>query len=463
MSENLLEPSDLDLVRREVLEFSDHVDPTEDGIALAFAEKRRDNLRYDHTAGRWYTWDGTRWRVEETDLAFHYARELCREFNKEHRTATLPKLRTAAAVERFARADRRLAVTHKVWDRDPWLLATPGGTIYLRDGSMLENRRTDLITRATAVAPAAEMPTPLWSRFLCEATKGDPDLIRFLQVMSGYCLTGITREHALFFLYGLGGNGKGVFVNTIAQILGDYHVAANMDVFTASRYDRHPTELARLAGARLVTASETEEGRAWAESRIKQLTGGDPVAARYMRKDFFEYVPQFKLVFLGNHKPVLRNVDDAARRRFNIIPFTNKPETPDPELSEKLEPEYPGILFWMIEGCLAWQRKGLVRPEAVQRETESYFADQDVFTQWLTECTEKKYETTGETSAKLFSSWRIWAQRQGEDPGTAKSFVEKMTAAGFQYTKNTPGQHGKRGFRGISLVVADDDFRPYAD
>ena len=462
MFKNLLDPDDLDLVRREVLDLADHIDPTEDGIALAFAEKHRDDLRFDHTAGKWFAWNGARWKVEETDLAFHFARELCREFNRSHRTASLPKLRTAAAVEKFARADRRLAVTHEVWDRDPWLLATPGGTIDLRDGSMRKNGRADLITRATAVAPS-EIPTPLWSRFLREATKGNHDLIHFLQVMSGYCLTGITREHSLFFLYGLGGNGKGVFVNTIAQIMGSYHVAANMDVFTASRYDRHPTELARLAGARLVTASETEEGRAWAESRIKQLTGGDPVAARYMRKDFFEYTPQFKLVFLGNHKPVLRNVDDAAKRRFNVIPFVNKPEKPDPELPEKLKPEYPGILQWMIDGCLAWQRKGLVKPEAVQRETESYFADQDVFTQWLTECTEKKYATIGETSARLFSSWRAWAQQQGEDPGTAKSFVEKMTAAGFQYSKNTPGQHGKRGFRGISLVVSDDDFRPYAD
>lgn len=437
-------------------------EPTEDGIALSFAEKYKNDLKYDHTTGKWYRWDGSRWKEENTQLAFHYARELCRDYNREHRERTLPKMRTAYAVEKFAQADRRLAVVHEVWDDDPWLLCTPDGTLDLKTGERRENSPLDYMTKCCSVTPAT-MQTMLWDRFLYESTKGDQNLIRFLQQMAGYCLTGITREHALFFIYGLGGNGKGVFVNTLAAIMGDYHVAANMDVFTHSRYDRHPTELARLHGARMVTASETEEGKAWAESRIKQLTGGDPIAARFMRKDFFEYLPQFKLVFLGNHKPILRNVDDAARRRFNIIPFTNKPETPDQELSEKLKPEYPGILQWAINGCLDWQQNGLVKPEAVQQETDSYFADQDIFSQWLSECTERKYETTGETSERLFGSWKRWAQQQGEDAGTSKSFAEKMTTAGYQYTKNTPGQHGKRGFKGIALKVVTDDYLPYAD
>jgi len=213
----------------------------------------------------------------------------------------------------------------------------------------------------------------------------------------------------------------------------------------------------------MVTASETEEGRSWAESRIKQITGGDPIAARYMRKDFFEYQPQFKLVFLGNHKPVLRNVDDAAKRRFNIIPFLNKPGTPDAELGEKLRPEYPGILKWMIDGCLSWQQNGLVKPDVVLQETDSYFADQDIFSQWLDECTEKKHETTGETSARLFEQWRKWAIQQGEDPGTNKSFAERMNAAGYTPAKHTPGQRDKRGFKGIALKLSGDVFTPYPD
>ena len=440
----------------------DYTEPTEDGIALAFAEKYNDELRYDHTVGKWFQWDGSRWKLEITQLAFNYAREMCRGFRKQYQNNALPKVRTAAAVEKFAQADRRFAVEHDIWDRDPWLLCTPGGTVELKTGILRENYPSDNITKVCSITPA-EMPTPLWDRFLYECTKGDADLKRYLQQIAGYCLTGVTHEHALFFIYGLGCNGKSVFVNTLAAILADYHVTANMDVFTHSKYDGHPTELARLHGARMVTASETEEGRSWAESRIKQITGGDPIAARYMRKDFFEYRPQFKLVFLGNHKPVLRNVDDAAKRRFNMIPFLNKPEAPDAELGEKLRPEYPGILKWVIDGCLDWQRNGLVKPEVVLQETDSYFADQDIFSQWLDECTEKKHETTGETSARLFERWSNWAIRQGEDPGTSKSFAERMNAAGYTPAKHTPGQRDKRGFKGITLKLSGDVSTRYSD
>src|SRR6266850_943776 len=138
-----------------------------------------------------------------------------------------------------------------------------------------------------------------------------------------------------------------------------------METFTASLNDRHPTDLAMLRGARLVTASETEEGRAWAEARIKQLTGGDRIAARFMRQDFFQYSPEFKLLVIGNHKPTLHNVDDAARRRFNIVPFIFKPAKPDHKLEQKLLAEAPAILQWMIDGCLDWQNNGLIRPAVV--------------------------------------------------------------------------------------------------
>ena len=163
---------------------------------------------------------------------------------------------------------------------------------------------------------------PRWQRFLDQVTAGDQDLQRFLRRIAGYGLTGSTREHALFFFYGTGANGKGTFLNTLTAILGDYAKVAGMDTFTESHTDRHPTELAMLRGARIVAAQETEEGRRWAESRIKALTGGDPITARFMRQDFFTYTPQFKLLIAGNHKPGLRNIDEAIRRRFHLLPFT---------------------------------------------------------------------------------------------------------------------------------------------
>src|SRR4029077_13979269 len=153
-------------------------------------------------------------------------------------------------------------------------------------------------------------------------------------------------------------NGKSVYLNILSSLMNDYATVAAMDTFAASKNDRHPTELAMLRGARMVTASETEEGRSWAESRIKQMTGGDPITARFMQKDFFTFPPAFKLTIIGNHKPMLRNVDDAARRRFNLVPFNRVPIKIDKQLGEKLKPEWPSILRWMIEGCLDWQKGG---------------------------------------------------------------------------------------------------------
>ena len=223
-----------------------------------------------------------------------------------------------------------------------------------------------------------------------------------------------------------------------------------METFTAASGDRHPTDLAMLRGARLVTASETEEGKAWAEARIKALTGGDKITARFMRKDFFEYQPEFKLTIIGNHKPILKNVDDAARRRFNLAPFTHVPAQRDLQLEVKLRAEWPAILRWMIEGCLDWQKNGLVRPEAVTAATAAYFSEQDIVHQWVDDCCERG-GTKSDTMAALFKSWGDYALLNGEKPGTSKWFSGVLARLGCESVKNTPGQHGKRGFKGIAV------------
>lgn len=188
--------------------------------------------------------------------------------------------KTVAAVERLSKADRRLAATVDQWDPDIWKASTPAGTIDLKTGDVRPHRGADYITKITAVAP--DRDCPLWRQFLVRITDGDFELEEFLQRMAGYALTGSTQEHALFFLYGTGANGKSVFIATISGIMGDYHTTAPMEAFIASFTERHPTELAGLRGARLVTANETEEGRRWAESKIKTLTGGDKISARFM-------------------------------------------------------------------------------------------------------------------------------------------------------------------------------------
>jgi putative DNA primase/helicase len=371
-----------------------------------------------HTAA-WFVWTGSHWQKNETRMAFSWARRLTASLNREaeFRTkAVTGRTAFAAGVERFAQADECFAVISTAWDQDPWLLGTPAGTVDLRTGQLREAIRGDGITKIAAVAPAPVASCPRWLQFLHEATAGDAELIAFLQRWSGYCLTGDTREHALLFVHGPGGNGKSVFLATLAGIMGDYARTAPMETFAAGGSPGHPTELAMLRGARLVTASETEEGRHWAESRIKQLTGGDMVSARFMRQDFFEFRPQFKLTIVGNHKPTLRSVDEAARRRFNIVPFPHKPASPDKELGEKLRGEWPGILRWMIEGCLAWQEEGITRPAVVREATEEYFTDQDVFGAWAAERCIFAPNLSSRPSV-LLSDYNAWAERNGEQHG----------------------------------------------
>jgi putative DNA primase/helicase len=425
---------------------------TEDSAALEFVDRHGDALRYCHSTGAWFRWNTVFWQKDQTGIAFQWARELARQLavdQDERKRYITNKTSFASGVERFAKGDPRIAVTIEYWDSSPWLLGTIGGTVDLRTGELRESRQDDGITKCTSVAPN-DTGRPRWLQFLEEATAGDQELIRFLQQWCGYCLTGITREHALVFVYGPGGNGKSVFLNIVTSILQAYATTAAMDTFTVSSLDKHPTDLAMLRGARLVTASETEDGRAWAESRIKQMTGGDKISARFMRQDFFEFTPQFKLTIVGNHKPVLRNVDEAAKRRFLIVPFEQKPAQPDRQLEQKLIAEAPGILQWMIEGCLDWQANGLVKPASVIAATEEYFSDQDLFEHWMEEecrCDANNRHLFG-ASSELFKSWKEFALAAGHPPGTRQSFGGQMARHGFRH--NRTRNYG-RHFVGIQL------------
>jgi putative DNA primase/helicase len=427
---------------------------TEGNVADAFAREHRDELRYDHQAGSWYVWDRSRWNCDETKLAYRWAHEKARSLaaQTDNNKAILGAGRAAfaAGVERLAQAARIFAVTHDHWDQDQWLLGTPGGTIDLRTGELQPVRREDHISKQTAITPAETVDCPMWLEFLNEVTQGDEALISFLQRWFGYCLTGDTREHALLFVYGPGGNGKGVLMNTVFAILGDYAVNAAMDTFVATRGDKHTTDLAMLAGARLVMTTEVEEGREWAEARIKALTGGDPITARFMRYDNFTFYPRFKLTISGNHKPSIRNIDDAARRRFNIVPFLFKPSRVDKRLTENLKNEWPGILRWIVDGCVDWQRVGLNPPKVVTEATDIYFGEEDSIRHWIDESCETGSDRT-DTTAALFKSWSGYAAASGEKPRSIKWLSRTLTKQGFKHVPEVSGHRKQRGFEGIRV------------
>lgn len=459
---------------------------TEDALALDFTAENVGMLRYTGQWNKWLFWVDGRWQIDYSIRSWDQARvflrsvfndvveglyaALCQELiekdmsrgqrdaarKKARSQATnqakaLLSVRTVQNIVSMARSDRRISVAVDVWDADPWLLNTPDGTVDLRTGDMRAHDPADHITRMTAVGPGCGTPK-LWLSFLKTIMNGDEDMVSYLQKVFGYCLVGETKEHQMYFGYGTGANGKGVTLNTIRDLLGDYGVEAAIETFTINQGERHPTELADLRGARLVTCGETDEGQRWAEARIKMLTGGDPVKARFMRQDFFQFTPQFKLFLAGNHKPKLSNVDEAIERRFRLIPFTYtvpKPER-DIDLGHKLREEWPQILHWCIEGCIRWQREGLSPPEAVASATKSYLSQEDAITAWYNEqllAAEKGFEYAED----LYQSWKRWAQSNGEAVGTKRQLTRHLEDR-EPVLKIVKGNREKGiGFRGLKF------------
>lgn len=431
-------------------------DLTEDGLAMAFSARTGGLLRFCAALGGWMVYESGYWQKDELRVPYRHARGLVREKAKalELSAAQRTKLRSATtvnAIVSLASSDAVHAITQDAFDADAWLLNTPAGVVDLRTGTTRAGRPTDYCTKVVRVGPGGDAPR--WRQFLQEVTGNDPELIAYLHRLVGYWLTGATTEHALVFVYGTGGNGKSVFLNTLLELLGSYGRQAPMSLFEAKAHDGHPTELAMLRGSRLVVATETEEGRSWAESRIKMMTGGDPITARFMHRDFFTYVPQFKPVIAGNHRPRFRNVDDALRRRLHLVPFTQRFLNPDRELSARLQAEAGGILAWAIEGCLAWQRDGLQPPDIVRLATDEYLEQEDSVGAWLAECC-LTAPNAWSASADLWRSWEQWANQRGEFVGSQKRLAEWLVARGFVPAKDRSG--ARRGFRGLNLREDSD-------
>lgn len=455
----------------------DAVDFTDDWLAERLAGPLSEKLRYDYPNDRWHVWDGSRWahasmgeQEREVLIALRRLAAVLRAKaqaypdgkEKDRLFRTIGKLGNAGTlsnVTRMLQSHPRIVVGADAFDQNPWELNTPKGTVDLTTGVLRDHQLDSMHSKATSHKPCSG-GHPLWSKFLDEATQGDKDLQRYMQKLAGYALTGVTYEQTMNFVWGTGGNGKGVFLAAITNILNDYAATAPMDTFASTKGDKHPTDLAGLMGARLVTASETQKGRSWDEQRLKALTGGDKIRARFMRQDFIEFQPMFKLLIIGNHEPQIDNVDDAMRRRIHLIPFTFKPPARDGKLGEKLEREYPQILQWMIDGCLLWQKEGLEPPEIVQLRTQEYFDEENQMGLWMDDCTERGAYMT---SADAYRSWMLWCSEQGEYAGTQRDFTKALrphtAELGYAYTKVGPKDRRVRGWKGVQLTENPNDIQ----
>ena len=425
-------------------------DLSEDALAQDFVRQVGANWRHVGAWGQWFVWSSTHWQRDALGGAFQDIRLICRTatvgINKPQEARRLASARTMQAVQKIVAHDPMIALAPEAFDQHPMRLNTPAGILDLETGSIVAHDPGLLLSQITRARPGHGCPQ--WRTFLKTVTGGDADLQSYLARVAGHCLTGSTREQVFFFLHGSGANGKSVFLQTLAWILGDYAATAAADTFTNRGQSRHLSELAGLRAARLVLVSETEVGEGWSEARIKSVTGGEAIRANFMYKDYFEFVPQFKLMVAGNHRPSLSEVGEAMRRRLHVIPFTVTiaPQDRNPNLAELLRAEANGILGWMIDGCAEWQSKGLMPPAIVTGAAEEYFAAEDHIGHWLEErC------LTGPTlraSAKvLFASWSAWAKDSGYEAQTARFLGENLRARGFQ-----PGKAGRdRGWVGLTI------------
>jgi putative DNA primase/helicase len=426
-------------------------------VARGFAKKYAGHLRHDRLSRfKWFEWSGAHWREDVSGNSFRlacaYTEELAKSLERRGRrreAASIGKLNYAREVLAGAAVDPAIATDSALWDENLYLIGTPKGTLDLKTGALRDADPGDMLTKLTAVTPAERADCPRWRQFLDEATGGDDELIRFLQRFAGYSLTGSAEEHAMLFIHGPGGNGKSVFCNVIEGILCDYAKTPPMDALMATNNPKHETEIAMLKGARLVVASETEAGRAWNEPRLKKLTSSDTITGRFMRADHISFRATFKVLIAGNHRPTLRNVDDAIRRRMNLIEFNRRPALVDTKLEEKLRDEWPAIMRWMVDGCLDWQRHGLIRPQSVATATDEYMAAQDSFGAWLEDRCDVDIGNRSKTAAgeALRTSWAEYAKSLGEEPGSSKRFADEMQKRGFERCKIG----GERGFNGLRL------------
>lgn len=443
--------------------FGDGFHLTDLGNAQRLVERFGNNIRYCPLWGRWLFWNYKFWQQDLIGNIYQLAKTVVLEFfqesimiESEDRKKRISHAfhsesnRSLKAMVSLAESEEDIPIMPSELDVDPYLLNVLNGTINLKTGELKPHRREDLITKICPVSYDPHAQCPTWDLFLARIMDGNQDLITFLQKMAGYTLTGDVSEQCLFIAYGTGSNGKSTFGKTILTLLGDYAKSTDLSTFLVKQYDRIPNDLAALVGTRYVVASEAESGRRMAESLIKQLTGGDKMTARFLHKEYFEFDTTFKIFLSVNHKPIIKGSDHAIWRRIKLIPFTVTiaNEDQDKNLLAKLRTEFPGILRWCVEGCLAWQKKGLGTPVEVSEATEQYREEMDVIGTFLEECCFMK-EKASVFSKDLYKHYVEWCETNGEKSLNQRNFGMGLKERGFT---NGRGTAGKKKWQGIEIV-----------
>jgi putative DNA primase/helicase len=423
---------------------------TDVGNSEAFALLYSDKFRFDYTRKKWVVFDGLRWRIDADGITTEAIKETAKkrlvaaaliENDDEYRKKAVKwaltsenRFRLSGGLE-LAQSKPPFPISTEQFDTDQYLLGCTNGVIDLRTGELRKGRQEDYIMKTTAIAYNLLAGCPRWLQFLDEIFLGNTELIDFIHRAIGYSLTGDISEQCLFICYGTGWNGKSKFLAILRALLGDYARNTPFSTFAEKNRDIATNDVAALAGVRLVTASETGESQRLNEARIKAMTGGDPITARFLYGEFFDYLPAYKVWLAVNHKPVIRGTDEGIWRRIRLIPFeASFKANPDPYIEEKLKVELEGILRWADEGCLKWRKERLGMVEKVKTATEEYRQESDVIAQFLAECTIET-ETAKVKASDLYEAYKKWCEETGEEPISGNAFGRRMKEKGYERVK----------------------------
>jgi putative DNA primase/helicase len=396
-------------------------------------------------------WDGSRWRRDLRLRQFDDVRRYCHGrgilATSAPDTKRVQTAKVVAAVVTLMRADQRIVALPDEFDADRMMLNTPSGIVNLRTLDIVPHAR-QLVTKRAGIAPSFDEPTR-WLQFLADVFEGDDETIAFMRRLCGYLLTGEVSEQIVIFMHGKGANGKSTMLDVLLYILGDYALKVPAAMLMAQRNERHPTDVAQLAGVRVAVANEISQGAHWDEARIKELSGDIRITARFMRQDFFQFDATHTFLVSGNSRPRFRVMDHAMRRRLVLVPFRRRFEgaARDLDMLAKLKAEASAILGWMAIGASLWAEDGLQIPASIRKASNDYCDAMDTFALWLAECCDLAVDAN-ESSTMLYRSYSAWKQRRGESPVSQTLWGEEMSERDFESYRN----NGIR-YHGISLTV----------
>lgn len=434
---------------------------TDLGNGERIADQHATQLRYvpqwdwmAYTNGRWQRNPASAARAAKVMVRRIYAEAQAIEDDKARKELVAWAIKSESATRvdaalKMAQSELALMAQAHEFDSDPYALNCTNGILDLRTGKIRPHDPKELHTRMAGTHYEPKAQCPAWLRFLDVVFEGDKDLIAFVQRAIGYTLTGDTGEQVLFFLHGTGRNGKTTLLEVVRAMLADYGQQTEAATFLQRQGDSIRNDIARLAGVRFAAAIEVGEGRRLNEALVKSVTGQDTITARFLHKEFFEFVPAFKLWLAANHKPTIKGTDEAIWRRMRLVPFevTIPRADVDRHLKAKLLAELPGVLAWAVRGCLDWQKGGLCEPAAVRNATKAYRAEMDVIAQFIDEMCLVGQEARC-TANELYKAYKRWCEANNEQPENQRGFGTKLSERDFERGRS----NGVHIWQGLGLL-----------